>query len=171
MTVVKETVESDILSEETPSTVSSLIIQSNELPLSSADSDKPSVKMVCPNTSYEFERDWKTFKNRGGDLLYHYLQCIPPASYGVLFKESIEYDRFEEIIELLDTKYTVDRSNEEIADVLINLSKVKRLDMLVGFLSSKHKQALKRLLEKIKESVPDDIHTQLTKLYNVTLAQ
>lgn len=34
------------------------------------------LKLKCPNTNYEFERDWKTCKKRSDETLYQYLQVI-----------------------------------------------------------------------------------------------
>lgn len=34
----------------------------------------PAVKFTCPRTNFEFERDWKTYKGRGDDILYQYFQ-------------------------------------------------------------------------------------------------
>lgn len=38
---------------------------------------KPPLKLTSPRTNYEFERDWKTYKCRGDDVLYQYFKvCI-----------------------------------------------------------------------------------------------
>lgn len=34
----------------------------------------PVLKFTCPRTNFEFERDWKTYKGRGDDILYQYFQ-------------------------------------------------------------------------------------------------
>ncbi|KAL0077072.1 hypothetical protein F4703DRAFT_1882038 [Phycomyces blakesleeanus] len=129
----------------------------------------PPVKLVCPRTNFEFERDWKTCKHRGDDMLYNYLQCIPPSSYATLFKSSLESDQFEKMIEILDSHYIPNKTGQEIVDVLSNLSKVKRIDMLVMFLDKKHIQALQRLFEKSKGSVDSNLLTRLSKVYSVKL--
>ncbi|KAI9033862.1 hypothetical protein CLU79DRAFT_725900 [Phycomyces nitens] len=129
----------------------------------------PPVKLACPRTNFEFERDWKTCKHRGDDMLYNYLQCIPPSLYATLFKSSLESDQFEKMIEILDTHYIPNKTGKEIMDVLENLSKVKRIDMLVMFLDKKHTQALQRLFEKSKGSVDNNILARLAKVYNVKL--
>lgn len=35
---------------------------------------QPVVNFTCPRTNFEFERDWKTYKGRGDDVLYQYFQ-------------------------------------------------------------------------------------------------
>lgn len=32
------------------------------------------MKFICPRTNFEFERDWKTYKGRGDEILYQYFQ-------------------------------------------------------------------------------------------------
>ncbi|KAI8391321.1 uncharacterized protein BYT42DRAFT_190123 [Radiomyces spectabilis] len=113
------------------------------LPIASPEKSLPSKvtstgpsgwKPVCPATSFEFQRDWKTCKYRGDEALYQYLQCIPPSSYSKTFGSSLESDQFEKILDILDRFYTREKSASDIFEVLQGLSRVRRVDMLVMFL-------------------------------------
>ncbi|KAI8881355.1 hypothetical protein K501DRAFT_253389 [Backusella circina FSU 941] len=121
----------------------------------------------CPRTNLEFERDWKTYKVRGDDVLCQYFKCIPPSFYTTLFKSSLESDQFEKIIDLLDTKYTSNETPLAIYDVLNGLSKVRRIDMLVMFLNKAEQQALQRLFQQMKSHVDNDKLSKLAKLYDI----
>ncbi|EIE79306.1 hypothetical protein RO3G_04011 [Rhizopus delemar RA 99-880] len=53
-------------------------------------------------------------------------------------------------------------------NVLENLSRVRRLDMLVMFLSKKQEEELKSLFDKIKSSnVPAEKLAQVAKIYKI----
>ncbi|KAI7896485.1 uncharacterized protein EV154DRAFT_492453 [Mucor mucedo] len=124
--------------------------------------------LKCPRTNFEFERDWKTYKSRGDDILYQYLQCIPPSSYATLFKTSLESDQFEKMVDLMVAQ---NMPPKDAFDVLEGLSLVKRIDMLVMFLSKHHQQAISGLFETIKanNSVPTDKLTKVAKVYGVRI--
>lgn len=100
------------------------------------------LKFTCPRTNFEFERDWKTYKGRGEDILYQYFQAIPPKEYAIIFKPSLESDQFEKMIEMVDARYTKDKSAIDIYNVIEGLSRVKRVDMLIMFLDKKHQQGM-----------------------------
>ncbi|KAG1140648.1 hypothetical protein G6F37_006414 [Rhizopus arrhizus] len=123
-----------------------------------------------PRTNFEFERDWKTCKARGNDVLYQYFQSIPPSSFSSLFKSSLESKYFEDMIHILATKYSENKTAEDIFNVLENLSRVRRLDMLVMFLSKKQEEELKSLFDKIKSSnVPAEKLAQVAKIYKIRI--
>ncbi|KAG1465825.1 hypothetical protein G6F46_003427 [Rhizopus delemar] len=124
-----------------------------------------SFNFSVPRTNFEFERDWKTCKARGNDVLYQYFQSIPPSSFSSLFKSSLESKYFEDMIHILATKY---KTAEDMFNVLENLSRVRRLDMLVMFLSKKQEEELKSLFDKIKSSnVPAEKLAQVAKIYKI----
>ncbi|KAI8987594.1 hypothetical protein BDF20DRAFT_277394 [Mycotypha africana] len=124
----------------------------------------------CPITNFEFERDWKTYKARGDDILYQYFLIIPPSSYANIFKSSLESEQFEKILELLETKYIKEKTPEDIMDVLKGFSKVKRIDMLVMFLGKKHQQVLRSLFGLLRnsQSLDSNVITKLAKVYGVS---
>ncbi|CDS10959.1 hypothetical protein LRAMOSA03224 [Lichtheimia ramosa] len=122
-----------------------------------------------PKTNIEFERDWKACRQRGLDTLYQYFQCIPPSNYESLFRSSLESDQFEQMIDLLETRYTKDKSKQDICSVLEGLTKVRRIDMLVMFLDRKHQSALEGLIKSLKGSVDDNTLAKLSKVYNVKI--
>ncbi|KAI7899609.1 uncharacterized protein BX663DRAFT_520696 [Cokeromyces recurvatus] len=131
---------------------------------------KTPLKFSIPHTNFEFERDWKTYKVKGDDILYQYFQIIPPTSYASIFKSSLESDQFEKIIDLLETKYAKEKEPDVIFNVLKGLSQVKRIDMLVMFLDKKHQQALQHLFNLLKDSkelkATENDFIKLSKFYN-----
>ncbi|CAO3701971.1 unnamed protein product [Rhizopus stolonifer] len=129
-----------------------------------------SFKFSVPRTNFEFERDWKTCKARGDDILYQYFQNIPPSSFSQLFKSSLESKYFEDMIQILSIQYAQKNTPQDIFNVLEGLSGVKRLDMLVMFLSKKQEQDLKALFEKAKLSnVAADKLTNVAKKYTIRI--
>lgn len=132
---------------------------------------QPVVNFTCPRTNFEFERDWKTYKGRGDDVLYQYFQCIPPTSFSSLFKSSLESDQFEKMIELIESRYTKEKTPEDIFKVLEGLSLVKRIDMLIMFLGKKHQQAIQGLFNIINSSsdIPKDAIAKVAKVYGVRM--
>ncbi|KAI9281471.1 hypothetical protein BY458DRAFT_498688 [Sporodiniella umbellata] len=130
----------------------------------------PLIKLSVPQSNYEFERDWKTCKSRGGDLLYQYFQNIPPTSFSRLFKSSLESKYFEDILDILSTQYTANNTTEDIFHVLEGLSTVRRLDMLVMFLTKKQAKDLQFLFEKVKlSSVDPDRLQNVAKKYTISI--
>ncbi|CAO3609230.1 unnamed protein product [Mucor hiemalis] len=129
------------------------------------------VKFTCPRTNFEFERDWKTYKGRGDDILYQYFQCIPPTSFSSLFKSSLESDQFEKMVDLIESRYTKEKTVEDIFKVLEGLSSVKRIDMLIMFLSKKHQQAIQGLFNLVNSSsdIPKDTLAKVAKVYGVRI--
>ncbi|CAO3609831.1 unnamed protein product [Cunninghamella blakesleeana] len=116
----------------------------------------PSIKIKCPNTNYEFERDWKSCKKRGDETLYQYLQCIPPTSFATLFKSSLEPDQFEKIIEIIHEYYLKNNRSEDVLQMMDGLSHIGRLDMLVMFLGKKHKTAIQDIFIYLKNDNTSD---------------
>ncbi|CAO3625482.1 unnamed protein product [Cunninghamella echinulata] len=114
------------------------------------------LKLKCPSTNYEFERDWKACKKRGDEALYQYLKCIPPASYPTLFKSSLEPDQFEKIIEIIHEYYLKNNESNDILQMMTGLSKIGRLDMLVMFLGKKHKTAIQDIFLHMKSNSTSD---------------
>ncbi|CAO3592250.1 unnamed protein product [Absidia cylindrospora] len=129
------------------------------------------LKLTCPRTNYEFERDWKACKRRGDDVIYQYLQCIPPSSYATIFKSSLEPDQFEKIIDIVDRYYMKDKPSDEVLQILQGLGQVKRLDMLVMFLEKKYKQALDRIFVKLVGQIPKPTLLPLASKFSVILPQ
>ncbi|CDH51232.1 rna polymerase ii-associated protein 3-like [Lichtheimia corymbifera JMRC:FSU:9682] len=157
-----------------PPPPTSAATKTTKSPTTKSEETKPSLTLSPisfnpPKTNIEFERDWKACRQRGLDTLYQYFQCIPPSSYESLFRSSLESDQFEQMIDLLETRYTKDKSKNEICNVLEGLTKVRRIDMLVMFLDRKHKSALEGLIRGLKGSVDDNALAKLSKVYDVKL--
>ncbi|GAN10168.1 RNA polymerase II-associated protein 3-like isoform X2 [Mucor ambiguus] len=125
------------------------------------------LNFTCPRTNFEFERDWKTYKGRGDDVLYQYFQVIPPRDYPAIFKSSLESDQFEKMLDFVDARYTKEKTPTEVYNVLWGLSRVQRIDMLIMFLDKKHQQVIQRVFDLLK-SRPDEIpHEVLAKLFKI----
>ncbi|KAI9487597.1 MAG: hypothetical protein EXX96DRAFT_647232 [Benjaminiella poitrasii] len=137
----------------------------------SVQPSKAPIKFAIPHTNFEFERDWKTYKVKGDDVLYQYFQIIPPTLYASIFKSSLESDQFEKMIDLLQTKYTKEKNPNDILSVLRGLSQVKRIDMLIMFLDKKRQEALQNLFNILKDAtglkVTRDDLIKLSKFYDV----
>lgn len=74
---VKSTIQKNKITEipskiiETPSAPTP-----SQIPVVMQVPTKITSPLKCPRTNFEFERDWKTYKNRGDPILYQYLQVI-----------------------------------------------------------------------------------------------
>ncbi|GAA5816870.1 hypothetical protein MFLAVUS_010404 [Mucor flavus] len=154
----------------TPKPTTPVATTPNPTPVAMTPKPAPVIKFNCPRTNFEFERDWKTYKGRGDDVLYQYFQCIPTSSYTTLFKSSLESDQFEKMIDILESKYVKEKTPEQVFSVLESLSQVKRIDMLIMFLSKKHQQAIQTLFNTIKDSdISKDKLTKVAKVYGVSI--
>ncbi|SAL95053.1 hypothetical protein [Absidia glauca] len=127
------------------------------------------LKLTCPRTNYEFERDWKACKRRGDDVIYQYLQCIPPTSYAALFKSSLEPDQFEKMIDIIHRYYIREKPDDEVLQILQGLGSIGRLDMLVMFLDKKSKQALESIFSKLSTQIPKPTLLPLASRFSVKL--
>ncbi|KAI8139949.1 hypothetical protein BJV82DRAFT_672047 [Fennellomyces sp. T-0311] len=128
----------------------------------------PPMKLVCPRTNLEFERDWKACRHRGTDVLYEYFQMIPPAAYATLFRSSLESEQFEQMLDLLESHYTRYKTDKEIYSVLVGLSQVRRIDMLVMFLGRRHTEGLQRLFARVGGAVEDrDALERVARTYGI----
>ncbi|KAF1799859.1 hypothetical protein FB192DRAFT_1388881 [Mucor lusitanicus] len=128
------------------------------------------LQFACPRTNFEFERDWKTYKGRGDDILYQYFQVIPPRDYLAIFKSSLESDQFEKMLDFVDTRYTNEKTPKDIYNVLWGLSRVPRIDMLIMFLDKKHQQVIQRLFNLLKsraDEVPSEVLAKLFRIYGI----
>lgn len=52
----------------------------------------------------------------------------------------MESDQFEKMLELVESRYSKENTPEKVFDIMEGLSQVKRIDMLIMFLSKKHQQ-------------------------------
>ncbi|KAK4511239.1 uncharacterized protein ATC70_012453 [Mucor velutinosus] len=142
-------------------------------PVQTTTSTKPPsvpLKFTCPRTNFEFERDWKTYKGRGDDVLYQYFQVIPPRDYPAIFKSSLESDQFEKMLDFVDARYTKEKTPTDVYNVLWGLSRVPRIDMLIMFLDKKHQQVIQRLFDLLKswpDEIPQEVLAKLFKIYGI----
>ncbi|KAI8342255.1 hypothetical protein BC941DRAFT_412269 [Chlamydoabsidia padenii] len=140
-------------------------------PPTATSASLPPLKLTCPRTNYEFERDWKACKRRGDDVIYQYLQCIPPTSYATLFKSSLEPDQFEKMIDIVHRYYLRDKTDTEVLQILQGLGQIGRLDMLVMFLDKKSKQVLETIFSKLTPQTPKSILLPLANRFSVKIHQ
>ncbi|KAI7851023.1 hypothetical protein BDC45DRAFT_572395 [Circinella umbellata] len=127
----------------------------------------PPIKFNVPKTNLEFERDWKTCRHRGTDVLYQYFQSIPTSSYPTLFRSSLDSDQFEQMLDLLESHYVKYQTEKEIYNVLEALGQVRRIDMLIMFLGNNHKQVLQRLFTRMKDKVDQNSLLKIAKIYDI----
>lgn len=56
----------------------------------------------------------------------------------------MESDQFEKMIDMLESRYVKEKPAQDAFNVLEGLSQVKRIDMLIMFLSKKHQQGKRK---------------------------
>jgi tetratricopeptide (TPR) repeat protein len=124
---------------------------------------------VPPKTAFEFER---TYHSINGDILklYEYMKMINPTNIPSIFKESISTDIFSSIIEVLHKCYLADGDTSTAVQILDNLPKVGRFDMMIMFMSDKEKQPLVNIFNDLDKSISGPEKAKLSSLrskYNV----
>ncbi|KAK9712828.1 RNA polymerase II-associated protein 3 [Basidiobolus ranarum] len=132
---------------------------------------KPLPQFIPPKTTMEFERQWRTYRNDPVKL-YHYFKSINPENYANIFKSSLESSYMTKILEILKSFYIESEPPSLIFDVLKYLSKVKRFDMIMMFMSPADKQTLQEVFHYLRDSdaapTPEDL-SSLAKVYKVAL--
>jgi RecJ-like exonuclease len=101
----------------------------------------------------EFERDWGI--QRSDEDLYHYIKVIPPSSYPNLLSNLLEADYISRILVILKDFYLKHDTVNDIYDILYNLSRVKRSNLIIGLLGQEDKKALESLFKALIESLKE----------------
>jgi hypothetical protein len=73
--------------ENKPSVADIKPVKASETSKPDLTTAKPSLKLNCPRTNFEFERDWKTYKGRGDDVLYQYFK-VDNAESAMVYKRT-----------------------------------------------------------------------------------
>ncbi|XP_039249953.2 RNA polymerase II-associated protein 3-like [Styela clava] len=104
----------------------------------------------CPTTSFQFQAQVKKLMNVPG-ILYQYMLQISPSQIPGLLKEQLET---ETLMPVLNCFHTNCDGNEIVFDYLNQLTKVKRFEMTVLFMSDSEKKDVKSLFELLENTLP-----------------
>ncbi|XP_049330178.1 RNA polymerase II-associated protein 3 [Astyanax mexicanus] len=139
---------------EQTSSLSSTSVQSESIP-------------PPPTNGFQLEADLRKI----GDHLevsYRYLKQIHPEAYEKIFQNSLEPDILNKILKVLQCFYIKNEEPSIILAVLKSLSKVRRFEMTVMFMSSAEKKVIQELFECISHTgLEDDSVRALKKKYEV----
>ncbi|XP_006916915.1 RNA polymerase II-associated protein 3 isoform X1 [Pteropus alecto] len=104
-----------------------------------------------PSNSFQLESDFRQLKS-SPDMLYQYLKQIEPSLYPKLFQKNLDPDVFNQIIKILHDFYIEKEKPSLIFEILQRLSKLKRFDMAVMFMSEPEKKITHVLFNHIDKS-------------------
>ncbi|XP_072027379.1 RNA polymerase II-associated protein 3-like [Amphiura filiformis] len=126
-------------------------------------SSPPSIPPV-PHSSFQLQADIKKL-DRHPQLMYQYFKQISPEKLPELFQQSLDSTMLMKILVLLQQHYIPNQT--PVYAVLKHLTKVKRFDMNVLFMSKKEKQVVADLVEycKTSKSQTDEEVRTLAKKY------
>ncbi|XP_072181776.1 RNA polymerase II-associated protein 3-like [Diadema setosum] len=125
---------------------------------------KPAIPVV-PSSSYQLQADWKRLKGHP-DILSEYFKKIPPTSFVKLFQNSLDTAMLTQILTLLQESYIP--SKLPVIETLEELSRVKRFDMNIMFMSSKEKQVVRNLFSHLAaEDVDQEACQHLAAKYGL----
>ncbi|XP_005108663.1 RNA polymerase II-associated protein 3 [Aplysia californica] len=146
------------------SAASSLAVSSSSERTSSADTEGAEDKLSPPQTSFQFQADFKQLK-RKPESFFQYFQAIPPDNYPKLFGQSIDADILTTILKTL----ALHPEKVDLYSVLHSLTLVKRFSMTAMFLSRKEKQVVSDLIDSISKTGqrPDSELNSLRKAYDL----
>ena len=101
------------------------------------------VPAEAPRSYAEFLRYWKQFR-RAPDAFFEYFMLIPTGRLCALFGDQLDSDQLSTILNALRDFYAPNAElHARLAATLIELAQVKRLDMMLMFLSTDDKAALR----------------------------
>ncbi|XP_020651183.3 RNA polymerase II-associated protein 3 [Pogona vitticeps] len=122
---------------------------------------------LVPVNSFQLESDFRKLKCYP-DQLYTYLKQINPSLYPNLFQKSLDPDVFSQILKILQDFYIGKEEPSLILEILQQLSKSKRFDMAVMFMSDAEKKTVCSLFDHLEQSgLKDSSIIQLKKAYNL----
>ncbi|KAL3852272.1 hypothetical protein ACJMK2_015936 [Sinanodonta woodiana] len=105
--------------------------------------------LPVPQTSYQFQADFKVLKNNP-EAFYRYFKQIPPKNYPSLFGQSLESDILTNILGIFKTFFI--SGKEDLYEQMKCLTEVKRFSMTVMFLSKPEKEVVKDLFLYLREN-------------------
>ncbi|KAJ3043208.1 RNA polymerase II-associated protein 3 [Rhizophlyctis rosea] len=125
----------------------------------------------APKSMFEFERDWKSM--RGDEAaIYEYMKNTIPSDYSKILKNSLESHYLSKIISVMQNHYLRDEKYDDVYEILLNLSRVQRFDMIIMFLSKAEKAGLAGIIARLRSVVGTGEFTgedldKLARLYKV----
>ncbi|KAI7792025.1 RNA polymerase II-associated protein 3 isoform X2 [Triplophysa rosa] len=135
----------------------------------SADDGNPSDECVPPPpaNSFQLEADLRKI-SAYPQSTYRYLKQISPDVYPKIFQNSLEPDILNQILKTFHTFYIQHEDASVLLDALRNLTRVKRFNMAVMFMSSDEKRVVQELFDWIHRSgLEDDSVKDLKKKYGL----
>ncbi|XP_058082794.1 uncharacterized protein LOC131230814 isoform X2 [Magnolia sinica] len=110
-------------------------------------------KITTPKSAYEFEVSWRALSD-DHVLQAHLLKTIPPNTLPQIFKNALSAPILIDIIKCLTTFFLEEM--ELAVDILDNLTKVARFDMIIMCLSAVDKADLYKIWNEVfsNETVP-----------------
>ncbi|XP_029317974.1 RNA polymerase II-associated protein 3 isoform X2 [Cottoperca gobio] len=104
-----------------------------------------------PTNSFQLEADLRRIGNQP-EVIYRYLRQINPEAYANIFHNSLEPDILNQILSTLHGFYITNEDPATTLEILRSLSRVRRFDMTVMFLSSPEKKVLKDLFDFLQQA-------------------
>ncbi|CAJ0632270.1 1278_t:CDS:2 [Entrophospora sp. SA101] len=106
------------------------------------EDDDKIVELAGKKSKEEKIVDWKKYE-QNDENLYLYFKIIPPSSYPKIFSDFFEIGYLLKIMIILKNR---DNAND-IYEVLYNLSRVSRFEMILMFLENEKKQEMKEMMK------------------------
>lgn len=107
-----------------------------------------------PTTSFQLEADLRKIRSQP-EVIYRYLRQIEPEAYAKIFHNSLEADVLNLILTTLHDFYRKNEAPSVTLEILSSLSRVRRFDMAVMFMSSAEKKVIKDLFDFLHQSKLD----------------
>ncbi|XP_077086019.1 RNA polymerase II-associated protein 3-like [Siphateles boraxobius] len=120
-----------------------------------ASSSSPEPIPPPPINSFQLEADLRKM-SRYPQCTYRYLKQIRPEAYPQIFQNSLEPDVLILMLKIFHSFYMQHEEASLLLAVLKSLSRVKRFNMTVMFMSSAEKKILQDLFDWIQRAGPED---------------
>ncbi|CAN9508311.1 unnamed protein product [Ophioblennius macclurei] len=129
--------------------------KTNKPPEPSADLS-PAVTALppAPTSSFQMEADLHKIRSQP-EAMYRYLKQIEPDAYVKLFHNSLDTNILNLILTTLHDFYRTHEAPAVTLETLSGLSRVRRFDMAVMFISSAEKKVIKDLFDFLRQSELD----------------
>ncbi|XP_039516707.1 RNA polymerase II-associated protein 3-like isoform X1 [Pimephales promelas] len=134
---------------------------------SRASSSSPEPIPPPPSSSFQLEADLRKI-SRYPQCTYRYLKQISPDAYPQIFQNSLEPDVLNRMLEIFHSFYMQHEEASLLLAVLESLTRVKRFNMAVMFMSSAEKKILQDLFDWIQRAgLGDPSVSDLQKKYGL----
>ncbi|XP_061617450.1 RNA polymerase II-associated protein 3 [Phyllopteryx taeniolatus] len=125
------------------------------VPPSESSQKAPPINLPAPpSKSFQLEADLRMIGNQP-EVVYRYLKQIKPEAYTRIFQSSLEPHILSQILQTLRDFYIQNEAAAVTADILKNLSSVRRFDTAVMFMSSSEKKVLKEVFDFLQRADVD----------------